>query len=71
MKVKLFDRRGAHVRTFYLGEKEFDRWLDDLADDFFQTGGSAELCNDHELSFLDLAVQTRSELRRQIRTHAA
>ena len=70
MKVKLFDSRGEHVRTFCIGERAFDRWLDDVADHFFETGGSAEVCNDRDMRFLDLAVQTRSELRRQIRTLA-
>ena len=71
MKIRLFDRRGEHVRTFCIGEKDFDRWMDDLADAFFETGGSAEVCNDREINFLDLAVQTRSELRKQIRSLAA
>jgi hypothetical protein len=41
-----------------------------LADGFFETGGSAELCNDREINFLHFAVQTRSELRKQIRALA-
>jgi hypothetical protein len=70
MKVRLFDSGGQHVRTFCIGERDFDRWLDDLADQFFETGGSAEVCNDREINFLDLAVQTRHELRKQIRVLA-
>ena len=70
MKIKLFNSRGEHVRTFCIGERDFDRWIDDLADGFFETGGSAELCNDREINFLHFAVQTRSELRKQIRALA-
>lgn len=70
MKVKLFNSYGDHVHTFRIGDRDFDRWLDNLADHFFEKGGSAELCNDREMSFLNLAVQTRRELRNQIRTLA-
>lgn len=70
MKVKLFNSRGEHVRTFCIAERDFARWMDDVADGFFATGGSAELCNDREINFLPAAVQTRRELRRQIRVLA-
>jgi len=70
MKVKLFDSRGEHVRTFCIAERDFDRWMDDVADGFFATGGSAEVCNDREINFLHFSVQTRTELRKQIRALA-
>ncbi|MGF1614512.1 MAG: hypothetical protein ACFCVA_11560 [Gammaproteobacteria bacterium] len=70
MKVQLFDSHGDHVRTFCLGERDFDRWLDDMADGFFETGGFAKLCNDREKIFCQDTVQSRSDLRKQIRVFA-
>jgi hypothetical protein len=70
MKVKLIDAAGQHVTTFCAGAREFERWMADVADEFFNSGGCAEVLNDRDVRFFTNAAQSRAQLRANIRTAA-
>lgn len=71
MRVKLYNGRHEHTGTYAVWEKDFLWWLEESADEFFESGGHAQIWNHREVFCLERAVRSRRELRCRMKAIAA